>query len=104
MFTTHHNVEHSFTPDHTVSLAEFLSYHHFLSSFIDSDKVFKTMMSGIWNMDLVETTTALIGGLDVPPGGTFPAIYGKNSREQWKYDMHRSVFGTLDQTPYKQEI
>ncbi len=55
-------------------------------------------------MDLVETTTSVIGGVQAPPGGVFPTMYGKNSREQWKYDMHRSLFGSLDQTPYKQQI
>jgi len=55
-------------------------------------------------MDLVETTTSVIGGVPVRPAGVTPNIYGKNSREQWKYDMHRSFFGTLNQTPMKQDI
>jgi len=61
-------------------------------------------MSGVWNMDLVETTASVIGGVPVRPAGVTPNIYGKNSREQWKYDMHRSFFGTLNQTPMKQDI
>jgi hypothetical protein len=61
-------------------------------------------MSGVWNMDLVETTASVIGGVQAVPGGVFPQMYGKNSREQWKYDMHRSMFGALDHTPYKQQI
>jgi Ca2+-binding EF-hand superfamily protein len=104
MFTTHHNVQNGFVPDKNVSLEEFVSYHHYISAFIDTDKQFKTMMSGVWNMDLVETTTSNIGGVQALPGGVFPVMYGKNSREQWKYDMHRSMFGQLDQTPYKQQI
>ena len=104
MLTTHHNVQHGFVPDKTVSMEEFVSYHHYMSAFIDTDKQFKTMMSGVWNMDLVETTTSNIGGVQALPGGVFPVMYGKNSREQWKYDMHRSMFGQLDQTPYKQQI
>jgi hypothetical protein len=31
-------------------------------------------------------------------------MYGKNSKEQWKYDMHRSLFGQMDETPMKHEI
>jgi hypothetical protein len=85
-------------------LEEFLSYHHYMSAFVDTDKQFKTMMSGVWNIDLVETTTPAIGGIQALPGGAYPVMYGKNSREQWKYDMHRSLFGALDQTPYKQQI
>ena len=81
MFTTHHNVQHGFAPDKSVTLDEFMSYHHYLSSFIDTDKQFKTMMSGVWNMDLVETTASVIGGVQATPGGIFPQMYGKNSRE-----------------------
>lgn len=43
--------------------------------------MFKVFMSGVWNMDLVETTTPTIGGAPVRPAGVTPAIYGKNSRE-----------------------
>ena len=104
MFTTHHNVEHGFTPDKSVTLDEFLSYHRYLSAFVDTDKQFKTLMSGVWNIDLVETTAPAIGGIQAAPGGVFPQMYGKNSREQWKYDFHRSLFGDKDNTPYKQNI
>jgi hypothetical protein len=75
-----------------------------VSTFIEGDKTFKTFMSGVWNMDLVETVQPVIGGVPVTPGGLHPSLYGKNSREQWKYDMHRSFFGSLNETPMKQYI
>lgn len=104
MFNTHHNVTHNFQQTREVSLDEFIDYHRYISAFIESDKVFKTFMSGVWNMDLVETTAAIVGGAPVRPAGITPNIYGKNSREQWKYDFHRTFFGTLDQTPMKHNI
>ncbi len=54
-------------------------------------------MTGVWNLDLVDTNSTLS-----KPAGKAPAVYGKNSREQWKYEMHRSLFGQLDNTPLGQ--
>jgi hypothetical protein len=45
-------------------------------------------MTGVWNLDLVDTSASL-----TKPAGITPQMYGKNSKEQWKYDMHRSLFG-----------
>ena len=45
-------------------------------------------MTGVWNLDLVDTNATLI-----KVAGIAPQMYGKNSKEQWKYDMHRSLFG-----------
>ena len=87
-----------------MTLDEFIDYHRYVSTFVESDKQFKTYMSGVWNMDLVDTIAPVIGGVQVPPGGVHPSLYGKNSREQWKYDMHRSFFGNLNETPMKQNI
>ena len=56
-------------------------------------------MTSVWNLDLVETSTGVI-----KPAGIAPPIYGKTSKEQWKYDMHRSLFGSKDESPMKQEI
>jgi len=47
-------------------------------------------------MDLVDTDLQVIGGVQATPGGVHPNLYGKNSREQWKYDMHRSFFGNMN--------
>jgi hypothetical protein len=66
---------------------------------MDNDNLFKIFMTGVWNLDLVDTGNTLI-----KPAGITPQVYGKNSREQWKYDMHRSLFGQLDDTPMKHEV
>jgi hypothetical protein len=80
-FTTHHNVQNGFSQEKGVNLEEFIDYHRYVSTFVDSDKQFKTYMSGVWNMDLVDTIAPVIGGVQVPPGGVHPSLYGKNSRE-----------------------
>lgn len=54
-------------------------------------------MTGVWNLDLMETSFN-------KPAGIAPPMYGKNSKEQWKYDMHRSLFGNLDETPMKHNV
>mmetsp|Transcript_15351 Transcript_15351/g.14954 ORF Transcript_15351/g.14954 Transcript_15351/m.14954 type:complete len:111 (+) Transcript_15351:1543-1875(+) len=64
----------------------------------DNDNNFKLFMTGVWNLDLVDTNNSLI-----KVAGMAPAQYGKNSKEQWKYDMHRSLFGKLDDTPMKHD-
>jgi hypothetical protein len=56
-------------------------------------------MTGVWNLDLVDT-----GNTVIKPAGIAPSVYGKTSKEQWKYDMHRSLFGEKDETPMKHEI
>ena len=65
-----------------------------MSTAIENDTLFKIFMTGVWNLDLVETGTGVI-----KPAGNPPSTYGKNSKELWKYDMHRSLFGKLDETP-----
>lgn len=99
LFSTHHNVAQGFKPDKSVSIDEFLEYHQFVSSVIDNDNLFKIFMTGVWNLDLVDVNSGLI-----KPAGHVPPVYGKNSKEQWKYDMHRSLFGDQDNTAMKHEV
>ena len=56
-------------------------------------------MTGVWNLDLVDTNTGVI-----KTAGNTPQFYGKNSHEQWKYDFHRSIFGSKDETPMRHEV
>ncbi len=100
LFQTHHNVAQSFQANRSVSFQEFCEYHCFMSAAIgDNDNQFKLFMTGVWNLDLVDTNASLI-----KVAGIAPKMYGKNSKEQWKYDMHRSLFGEMDDTPMRHEI
>ena len=99
LFSSHHNVAQSFQANKSVTLEEFLQYHMFISAQVgENENSFKLFMTGVWNLDLVDTNNSLI-----KVAGKTPAQYGKNSKEQWKYDMHRSLFGKLDDTPMKHD-
>lgn len=70
-----------------------------MSASFDNDNLFKIFITGVWNLDLVDTNNSVI-----KCAGITPAVYGKNSKEQWKYDMHRSLFGQMDETPMRHEV
>lgn len=90
-----------FRPDKGVSLQEFLAYHQFISSLIADDNLFKIFIVGVWNMDLVEVDKQ---NSPVKIAGQHPEVYGKNARENWKMDMHKSLFGKLDNSPMKNKV
>jgi hypothetical protein len=101
LFQTHHGVANDFRPDKGVSMEEFLQYHQFVSALIDNDGYFKLFIVGVWNMDLVDTNQA---NSPVKIAGKHPDIYGKNAKENWKMDMHKSLFGKLDPSPMKNHV
>lgn len=90
-----------FRPDKGVSLEEFMAYHQFISSLIADDNLFKIFIVGVWNMDLVEVDKQ---NSPVKIAGQHPEVYGKNARENWKMDMHKSLFGKLDNSPMKNKV
>ncbi len=94
LFQQHHNAVQGFRPSNAVSIEEFLEYHQFVSATEPNEKSFAIFMTGVWNMDLLDTASDVI-----KCAGIQPEVYGRNAKEQWKYDMHRSLFGKLDNTP-----
>lgn len=52
----------------------------------EKDLEFKNFLVGVWNMDLVS-----VGANEF--AGKGPAVRGKNSREQWKYENHKILYG-----------
>ena len=86
MFSTFHNASNGFTGDSSISLNEFIEYHMYLNESFERDAEFRNFIIGVWNMD-VKT---------VKPedyAGQHTDTYGKNSREQWKRENHKSLFG-----------
>ena len=53
----------------------------------EKDLEFKNFLVGVWNMDLVS-----VGAGDFAGAGN-PSKRGKNSREQWKYENHKILYG-----------
>jgi len=52
-------------------------------------------------MDLVDTNQQ---SSPIKIAGQHPDIYGKNAKENWKMDMHKSLFGKLDNSPMKNHV
>lgn len=86
MFTSFHNASTNFSGDKTVSREEFMQYHHMLNESFERDVEFRNFLIGVWNMDLVP-----VGKTEY--AGTHPNVRGKNSREQWKYENHKILYG-----------
>ena len=89
MFSTFHSAAKGFSGETAVTEQDFVEYHHYLNWHFERDAEFRNFVIGVWNMDL-----NAIKGPDF--AGTHTDTYGKNSREQWKYENHKSVFGTKD--------
>jgi len=88
-FTSYHSATKGFSGDKSVSLEEFVEYHHYLNSHFERDAEFRNFVIGVWNIDITPVQPTDFQGKHVEE-------YGKNSREQWKYENHKSVFGQRD--------
>ncbi len=87
MFNTLHNVSTGFREDRSVSLQQFMEYHHFVGAHMDNDNYFKLFITGVWDLDIKDQSQEVSRA-----AGSSNKVVGLNSREQWKYDMHRSLF------------
>ena len=67
-----------------------MQYHHMLNESFERDVEFRNFLVGVWNMDLVS-----VGKTEF--AGTHPNVRGKNSREQWKYENHKILYGKTDE-------
>lgn len=85
-FEQHHNVVSHEQSDDRVTPEEFCEYYSHVSSNIDSDAYFELMMSNAWKL----------GGSasNMPFAGTSRKITAVNSREAYRNDHHRNLFGT----------
>lgn len=86
LFTTLHSANNSFKNERSVSLQDFAEYHQFISTQFERDIEFRNFIIGVWNMDLIPVK-------ENDYAGRPPSVISKNSKEQWKRDMHKSVFG-----------
>ena len=57
-----------------------------MSESFERDTEFKNFLVGVWNMDLVS-----VGKNEF--AGSHASVRGKNSREQWKYENHKILYG-----------
>lgn len=87
MFTTFHNASTGFSGDNSISLEEFLEYHLYLNESFETDAEFRNFIIGVWNMDIKAIPKDMAGR---PKTAEKMA---KNSREHWKMENHKSLFG-----------
>jgi len=86
LFTTLHSANNQFKNERSVSLQDFAEYHQFISTQFERDIEFRNFIIGVWNMDLVPVK-------ENEYAGKHPTVAARNTKEQWKRDMHKSVFG-----------
>ena len=86
MFSTLHTANNGFSGEMAVSLEEFMEYHMYLNESFERDVEFRNFVIGVWNMDIKAVAPEDFAGQHTD-------TYGKNSREQWKYENHKGLFG-----------
>jgi Ca2+-binding EF-hand superfamily protein len=96
LFDSHHNVIKNFKVTKDVQWEEFVEFYTAISSTISNDKEFEILITCVWSLDLANTNKE-------PIAGKKNAIDLKDSKAAFKYDMHRSLFGKLDNSPYKHQ-
>lgn len=95
LFDAHHNVENKFQPTRAVTWEEFTEFYNNFSATIQEDKRFELLVTQVWDIDLKEEHTI--------SAGVHHTHDFSGARAAYKYDMHRSTFGNLDNSPYKHQ-
>ena len=93
-FEQHHNTIHGTKADGKITPEEFLEYYAHVSANIDSDAYFELMMSNAWNFESANNPNSMAYA------GSKSTIKTVNSREAYRHDHHRNLFGTDKATPF----
>ena len=87
-FEQHHNTIHGNKADGKVTPEEFLEYYAHVSANFDTDAQFELMMSNAWNIESRNNPNSM------PYAGSAAKISSVNSRDAYRRDHHRNLFGT----------
>jgi calcyphosin len=79
--------------DGRVTMEEFIEYYNNISCNIDNDSYFDLMISNAWNLSGTNPGS-------MPYAGTSKKVAQVNSREAYRQDHHRNLFGTDTSTPF----
>lgn len=71
-----------------------MEYYNYVSVNIDSDAYFELMMSQAWNIESRNNPNSM------PFAGSKAKVTAVNSREAYRNDHHRNLFGTDSKTPF----
>lgn len=83
------------TQSENVSLEEFVDYHSYVSSTIESDAQFSLIMGAVWDVSGSNENQAY--------AGSSRRITAVNAREAYRADHHRNLFGTDSSTPFSKK-
>ena len=96
-FEQHHNTIHGNKADGRVTPEEFLEYYAHVSANFDTDAQFELMMSNAWNIESRNNPNSM------PYAGSAAKISSVNSRDAYRRDHHRNLFGTDKSTPFEKQ-
>ena len=96
-FEQHHNTIHGNKADGRVTPEEFLEYYAHVSCNIDTDAQFELMMSNAWNIESKNNPNSM------PYAGSTAKVTSVNSRDAYRRDHHRNLFGTDKSTPFEKK-
>lgn len=82
------------TGDQKVSLEEFMEYYNYVSCNIENDSYFDLMISNTWNLEGGNNPASM------PYAGSSKKIAVVNSRDAYRNDHHRNLFGNDSSTPF----
>ena len=94
-FEQHHNTIHGTKADGIITPDEFLEYYAHVSANIDSDAYFELMMSNAWGFESAHNPASMAYA------GSKKKVTNVNSREAYRNDHHRNLFGTDKSTPFE---
>ena len=96
-FEQHHNTIHGAKSDGKVTPEEFLEYYTHVAANFDTDAHFELMMSNAWNIESRNNPNSM------PYAGSAAKISQVNSRDAYRRDHHRNLFGTDKSTPFEKK-
>ena len=96
-FEMHHSMISDRRPDGKVTPEEFIEYYNHVSANIDNDAYFELMMANAWQIDSKNNPA------NMPFAGSSRKITNVNSREAYRQDHHRNLFGTDNATPFNKK-
>jgi len=94
-FQQHHNSSTGAGKDNKISVDEFIEYYNNISCSIENDNYFDLMITNAWSLQGDPNNPH-----NMPFAGTSKKINNVNSREAYRQDHHRNLFGTDKATPF----